>query len=176
MLVFRWCVTPAPGLIWSLHQCATGLVTDQSLNDIIEVIGSLHSEDWEWCDGSILVSYAPPWYELQLPPPVQAIRSKKELPLEFKTDITTNWGKWHGSALIPWSYFPPGVDMMNSYAIHGSGIGRVYEALYPIPPHEIGEGQGPNFHRLEYFKEFSLQWIMGADWEQPSSNLWESDP
>ncbi|XP_063776421.1 UPF0462 protein C4orf33 homolog isoform X3 [Pseudophryne corroboree] len=101
---------------------------------------------------------------------------KTELPLEFEAETTSDWGKWHGSALIPWSYFPPDVNMMNSYAIHGSGIGRVYESLYPIPPQEISEGQGPNFHRLEYFKAFDLKWIMGEEWEQPSSSLWESAP
>ncbi|KAM5191502.1 UPF0462 protein C4orf33 homolog [Mantella aurantiaca] len=100
----------------------------------------------------------------------------KQLPLKFSADVTSDWGKWHGTALIPWSYFPPGVDMMNSYAIHGSGIGRVYESLYPIPPEEISEGQGPNFHHLEYFKAFKLKWIMGEEWEQPSSCLWDSIP
>ncbi|XP_041435511.1 UPF0462 protein C4orf33 homolog isoform X1 [Xenopus laevis] len=101
---------------------------------------------------------------------------KKELELKFNVDTTSDWGKWYGSALIPWSYFPPNVNMMNSYAIHGSGIGRTYEALYPIPPEEIIDGQGPNFHRLEYFQEFSLKWIMGEAWEQPVSDLWESSP
>ena len=33
---------------------------------------------------------------------------------------------------------------MNSYAIHGSGIGRIYEALYSIPREEIEDRQGPN--------------------------------
>ncbi|XP_069834705.1 UPF0462 protein C4orf33 homolog isoform X3 [Dendropsophus ebraccatus] len=98
---------------------------------------------------------------------------KTELPLEFAADTASEWGKWRGTALIPWSYFPPGVDRMNSYAIHGSGTGRVYESLYPIPPQEIAEGQGPNFHRLEYFKEFNLKWIMGEEWQQPSSDFWE---
>uniref|UniRef100_A0A8D0H3M7 Uncharacterized protein n=1 Tax=Sphenodon punctatus TaxID=8508 RepID=A0A8D0H3M7_SPHPU len=93
------------------------------------------------------------------------------LDLIFKADI--NGGKWNGTAIIPWNYFPPGVNKMNSYAIHGSGIGRTYEALYPIPREEIEEGQGPNFHRLEYFKKFSLKWIMGEDWEQPISDLWK---
>uniref|UniRef100_A0A8C4WGB6 Uncharacterized protein n=1 Tax=Gopherus evgoodei TaxID=1825980 RepID=A0A8C4WGB6_9SAUR len=56
-----------------------------------------------------------------------------------------NWNKWNGTALIPWRYFPPGVDKMNSYAIHGSGIGRTYEALYPIPREDIEQGQaGPD--------------------------------
>lgn len=49
-----------------------------------------------------------------------------------------------GEALLPWSYFPPNVNKMNSYAIHGSGEERTYEALYPIPKQEIVEGQKPN--------------------------------
>uniref|UniRef100_A0A8C8SXD2 Uncharacterized protein n=1 Tax=Pelusios castaneus TaxID=367368 RepID=A0A8C8SXD2_9SAUR len=93
------------------------------------------------------------------------------LDLIFKAEI--NWSKWNGTALIPWRYFPPGVDKMNSYAIHGSGIGRTYEALYPIPREAIEFGQGPDFHRLEYFKAFSLKWIMGENWEQPASDLWK---
>ncbi|XP_068126257.1 UPF0462 protein C4orf33 homolog [Hyperolius riggenbachi] len=101
---------------------------------------------------------------------------KTELPLVFEADFTPHLGKWRGTALIPWSYFPPGVDKMNSYAIHGTGVGRVYESLYPIPPEEISDGQGPNFHRLEYFKAFRLQWIMGEEWEQPASCLWDSMP
>uniref|UniRef100_A0A674JDT9 UPF0462 protein C4orf33 homolog n=1 Tax=Terrapene triunguis TaxID=2587831 RepID=A0A674JDT9_9SAUR len=28
-------------------------------------------------------------------------------------------------------------------------------------------------HRLEYFKRFSLKWIMGENWEQPASDLWK---
>lgn len=55
-----------------------------------------------------------------------------------------NWSTWNGTTLIPWDYFPPGVDKMNLYAIHGSGLGRTYEALYPIPQEEIEDGQGPN--------------------------------
>ncbi|XP_054845463.1 UPF0462 protein C4orf33 homolog [Eublepharis macularius] len=95
---------------------------------------------------------------------------EKGLELAFKADI--NWGNWNGTAIIPWEYFPPGIDKMNSYAIHGSGIGRMYEALYPIPREEITEGQGPNFHLLRYFRDFSLKDIMGEDWNQPPSDLW----
>ncbi|XP_015261416.1 PREDICTED: UPF0462 protein C4orf33 homolog [Gekko japonicus] len=95
---------------------------------------------------------------------------EKGLELAFKADI--NWGNWNGTAIIPWDYFPPSVDKMNSYAIHGSGTGRIYEALYPIPREEIKEGQGPNFHLLEYFKRFHLKDIMGEDWNQPPSDRW----
>ncbi|KPP68545.1 UPF0462 protein C4orf33-like [Scleropages formosus] len=92
------------------------------------------------------------------------------LPLSFQASI--NGGRWTGHALLPWTYFPPGVNKMNSYAIHGSGEGRKYEALYPIPRDEIVEGQKPNFHLLEYFRDFHLQWIMGDEWVQPDSDLW----
>ncbi|KAJ6668799.1 hypothetical protein lerEdw1_012283 [Lerista edwardsae] len=95
---------------------------------------------------------------------------EKGLSLAFQADI--NWGTWNATAIIPWDYFPPGVDKMNSYAIHGSGLGRTYEALYPIPQEEIENGQGPNFHRLEYFQDFSLQDIMGEEWTQPPSDMW----
>ncbi|XP_076995709.1 UPF0462 protein C4orf33 homolog [Tamandua tetradactyla] len=95
----------------------------------------------------------------------------KELSLQFEANITGN--QWNGTAVLPWEYFPPGIDKMNSYAIHGSGIGRIYEALYSIPLEEIEDEQGPNFHRLEYFKPFDLKWIMGDGWEQPDSALWK---
>ena len=42
-------------------------------------------------------------------------------------------GRWGGSALIPPGFFPPNTTRMNAYAIHGTGEGRRYEALYPAP-------------------------------------------
>lgn len=81
-----------------------------------------------------------------------------------------------GEAIIPWSYFPPNVNKMNSYAIHGSGQNRTYEALYPIPTEEIVEDQEPNFHRLEYFQNFCLQSIMGDSWVQSMPDLWQGKP
>ncbi|XP_073699221.1 UPF0462 protein C4orf33 homolog [Garra rufa] len=95
----------------------------------------------------------------------------QQLPLSFKVNIEDKI--WKGEALLPWRYFPPGVNKMNSYAIHGSGDHRSYEALYPIPREDIVEGQGPDFHRLEYFQDFTLQSIMGEDWVQPESDLWD---
>lgn len=43
--------------------------------------------------------------------------------------------QWSGTAIIPMEYFPPGIGsgMMNAYAIHGSGLNRTYESLYPAP-------------------------------------------
>ena len=49
-----------------------------------------------------------------------------------------------GGALLPWAFFPPNVNKMNSYAIHGSGAGRTYEALHPVPREDLVEGQKPN--------------------------------
>lgn len=62
--------------------------------------------------------------------------------MEFSA--TTDGKKWKGEALVPWAYFPPNVNKMNSYAIHGSGENRTYEALFPIPKDEIVEGQKPD--------------------------------
>lgn len=70
------------------------------------------------------------------------ISLQQQLPMVFNTKITGD--RWTGEALIPWTYFPPNVNKMNSYAIHGSGENRIYEALYPIPKEEIAEGQMPN--------------------------------
>ena len=38
---------------------------------------------------------------------------------------------WCGSAFVPVEYFPPDVNKINAYAIHGTGNGRQYEAMYP---------------------------------------------
>lgn len=55
--------------------------------------------------------------------------TQSQLPLNFTSSI--NNGNWTGCAFVPASYFPPKVTKFNAYAIHGSGPGRVYEALYP---------------------------------------------
>ncbi|XP_034044459.1 UPF0462 protein C4orf33 homolog isoform X2 [Thalassophryne amazonica] len=98
----------------------------------------------------------------------------QQLPMVFNAKITGD--SWVGEALIPWSYFPPNVNQMNSYAIHGSGDKRTYESLYPVPKDELVEGQKPNFHLLKYFRDFRLQSIMGEDWVQPESDLWAGKP
>ncbi|XP_051893595.1 UPF0462 protein C4orf33 homolog isoform X2 [Pristis pectinata] len=71
---------------------------------------------------------------------------KKELDLEY--DSTIHDQNWEGKALLPWSYFPDGVNKFNAYAIHGSGDKRVYEALYPIPKEQVNKGQQPNLGTL----------------------------
>uniref|UniRef100_UPI00398E8774 UPF0462 protein C4orf33 homolog isoform X2 n=1 Tax=Pristiophorus japonicus TaxID=55135 RepID=UPI00398E8774 len=97
---------------------------------------------------------------------------KKELDLKYESSIDEH--NWEGKALLPWSYFPAGVNKFNAYAIHGSGDKRVYEALWPIPKDQLKKGQQPDFHRLEYFKNFSLSSVMGKQWKQPKSDLWKS--
>ncbi|KAJ3615300.1 hypothetical protein NHX12_018868 [Muraenolepis orangiensis] len=96
---------------------------------------------------------------------------EQQLPLSFNATISGT--RWSGQALLPWRYFPPNVNKMNCYAIHGSGDGRSYEALYPVPRKDLVEGQKPNFHLLQYFQDFSLQSIMGDGWVQPESDLWK---
>ena len=62
--------------------------------------------------------------------------------MSFNASISGD--RWVGEALLPWAFFPPNVNKMNSYAIHGSGDGRTYEALYPVPREDLWEGQKPD--------------------------------
>ncbi|KAF5923364.1 hypothetical protein HPG69_006533, partial [Diceros bicornis minor] len=94
----------------------------------------------------------------------------QELPLSFK--VSRGETKWEGKACLPWSYFPPNVTKFNSFAIHGSKDKRSYEALYPVPQQEVQQGQKPDFHRLEYFKPFNFNSLLGEEWKQPESDLW----
>ncbi|XP_073497767.1 UPF0462 protein C4orf33 homolog [Phyllobates terribilis] len=96
---------------------------------------------------------------------------KECLPLSFRASMSQE--TWEGTALIPWEYFPPSIDRFNAYAIHGSGLKRTYEALYPIPEKEVQEEQQPDFHRLEYFRPFNFNVLMGEDWKVPASSLWK---
>jgi hypothetical protein len=84
---------------------------------------------------------------------------KEQLPLNFKAIIEGH--KWKGSAVIPWTYFPQGVNRFNAYAIHGSGNRRVYEALYPVPHQQFTE---PDFHRLDYFGQVNFDAVWPTSW------------
>ncbi|XP_049626156.1 UPF0462 protein C4orf33 homolog [Suncus etruscus] len=95
---------------------------------------------------------------------------KQELPLSFQ--VSKGETQWEGKAYLPWSYFPPSVTRFNSFAIHGSGSRRIYEALYPVPQQELQPGQMPDFHRLEYFQPLQFSVILGDQWKQPESTLW----
>ena len=54
-----------------------------------------------------------------------------QLKLEFSAVKDEVNKTWSGTAHVPIEYFPPGVNKINAYAIHGSGHARQYEALYP---------------------------------------------
>ncbi|NWQ75658.1 CD033 protein, partial [Columbina picui] len=96
---------------------------------------------------------------------------KEELPLEFEVIRTKT--RWEGKAHLPWHYFPPCTNKFNAFAIHGSGEEREYEALHRVPRHELQEGQKPDFHCLEFFKELNLKGLMGEDRKQPESDIWK---
>jgi len=78
---------------------------------------------------------------------------------------------WTGTAIIPLDYFPPRVLKMNAYAIHGSRDSRQYEALYPTTK----EFATPDFHRLQFFKDFNFNDLFPASWKQPESNYWTDE-
>ncbi|XDV14719.1 hypothetical protein PO909_014921 [Leuciscus waleckii] len=130
--------------------------------------------DYEVVESFFLNSNTEQYLEVEVCPHGQhlilLLNGKHNLPLSFNADTKNKI--WKGEALLPWRYFPQGINKMNSYAIHGSGAGRTYESLYPVPKEDLQEGQGPDFHRLEYFQNFTLQSIMGEDWVQPESDLW----
>ena len=62
--------------------------------------------------------------------------------------------QWTGNALIPKDYLPHGLAKFNAYAIHGSGAHRRYLSLFPTP---YGKYKDPDFHRLDYFRDFNLR-------------------
>lgn len=57
---------------------------------------------------------------------------------------------------------------MNSYAIHGSGIRRIYEALYSMPHEEMEDGQGLT---CKYANNLTIYLLSGFTY----SELWEGD-
>lgn len=79
---------------------------------------------------------------LNLPFVFHILFLQQELALSFK--VSKGETKWEGRAYLPWSYFPPNVTKFNSFAIHGSKDKRSYEALYPVPQHELQQGQKPD--------------------------------
>ena len=53
--------------------------------------------------------------------------------MAYTSAIDRSTNTWKGTAKIPLSYLPHNVAKMNAYAIHGSGDGRMYQSLYPVP-------------------------------------------
>ncbi|WAR30450.1 CD033-like protein [Mya arenaria] len=93
-----------------------------------------------------------------------------QLPINYHASITGN--TWRGVAHIPLEYFPPKVSKFNAYAIHGSGNGRTYESLYPVP---TGKYTDPDFHKLNYFQPIDFQQIVPDNWS-PNYTSPEWDP
>jgi len=93
---------------------------------------------------------------------------KDKLDLNYTAEIDDARKTWKGSAIIPLEYFPPEVTKINAYAIHGSGNGRQYEALYPASK----DFHTPDFHRLQFFKNFDFKALFPESWRQPESNYW----
>ncbi|KAM7444015.1 hypothetical protein ABFA07_007382 [Porites harrisoni] len=93
---------------------------------------------------------------------------KDKLALSYSATKDNVQKKWKGSATIPLDYFPPGVVKLNAYAIHGTGRDRCYEALYPATK----ECDRPDFHRLQFFKDFNFSALFPASWKQPESTYW----
>lgn len=91
---------------------------------------------------------------------------KQLLPLPDYTVEYPSTNRWIGRVHIPRALFPSHIDRFNAYGIHGQGINRTYEALYPAPK----DSQSPDFHRLELFQPINFDSLLyvgdkdGDDW------------
>ncbi|XP_001631695.3 uncharacterized protein LOC5511257 isoform X2 [Nematostella vectensis] len=94
---------------------------------------------------------------------------KTKLPLRYTATIDQSAKTWAGNATIPLEYFPPGVRKINAYAIHGTGAQRTYQSLYPADK----SLSGPDFHALQFFKDFDFKSMFTSGWNQgPPSAYW----
>lgn len=98
------------------------------------------------------------------------------LPLEFQSSIEED-EYWHGTALVPSSYFPPRVTRFNAYAIHDVKESqgedpRRYESLFPAP---TGEHEAADFHRLEYFQPLDFESIQPGNCNASLSDPWPQE-
>ncbi|KAG8231324.1 hypothetical protein J437_LFUL011717 [Ladona fulva] len=94
------------------------------------------------------------------------------LPIQFESTI--NSGRWTGKAMIPASYFPPGVTRFNAYAIHDVEHNSVddprrYESLFPTPTDKYPSA---NFHRLEYFQPLDFDSLQPGNKNATLSDPW----
>ncbi|CAG5118210.1 unnamed protein product [Candidula unifasciata] len=92
---------------------------------------------------------------------------KDKLPLT-SFNATIDGDRWKGEAILPRSYFPPGVTKFNAYAIHGEGSDRTYEALYPA----TWKLDQPDFHRLEFFQPIDMTQVLNNYKNNEVSELW----
>ena len=81
---------------------------------------------------------------------------KQMLPLPDYRVKRPSPDRWIGRVHIPRAHFPGRVDRFNAYAIHGQNEQRIYEALYPAPPHS----DKPDFHRLELFQPLNFELLL----------------
>ncbi|MFH2007090.1 MAG: hypothetical protein ABI333_10935 [bacterium] len=74
------------------------------------------------------------------------------LPLDFRAEVDAAGPspRWRGVALLEPTFLPPPPHRVNAYAIHGTGDGRRFLALHPVP------GAQPDFHRLDRFERLRL--------------------
>ncbi|XP_068699499.1 uncharacterized protein [Montipora foliosa] len=91
--------------------------------------------------------------------------------IEYSAIIDRENNSWTGTAKIPIDYFPPDVSKINAYAIHGSGVNRRYESLYPAS----SDVSNPDFHRLEFFKPFDFGAMFAMSWSKPLSPFWKNN-
>ncbi|KJH44348.1 hypothetical protein DICVIV_09617 [Dictyocaulus viviparus] len=91
----------------------------------------------------------------------------EELELEITNKFVGN--VWNCELEIPLAYLPgsiiafhmilqlPDITKFNSFAIHGTGSERVYEALNPVTD---GNFEEPDFHRLQFYGKINMRRLL----------------
>lgn len=74
-------------------------------------------------------------------------RNVVERLLPVEATWSRSGGRWSAVATLPAAVLPPKPWRVNAYTIHGVAPERRYLAWAPVP------GAGPDFHRLEAFRE-----------------------
>lgn len=81
---------------------------------------------------------------------LDGVRNVVEEGLELDLEVSRGDGRWTARASLPRDWLPPLPHRVNAYSVHGPGEDRRYLAANAVP------GDGPDFHRLQYFREVRL--------------------
>uniref|UniRef100_A0A0K0DK95 UPF0462 protein C4orf33 homolog n=1 Tax=Angiostrongylus cantonensis TaxID=6313 RepID=A0A0K0DK95_ANGCA len=84
--------------------------------------------------------------------------SGEDLELEITNKFVGN--VWNCELEIPLAYLPGSkyyITKFNSFAIHGTGNERVYEAFSPVTD---GNYEEPDFHRLQFYEKINMRRLL----------------
>lgn len=69
---------------------------------------------------------------------------RRLIPIDYRV-TSRDATRWSGAAVLPGGLLPANLDRFNACRVHGTGAGRRFLSVFPLP------GERPDFHRLECF-------------------------